>query len=177
MADVEFRPVTADDVRYVVKHIAGDNERELLATGMTKKYFEYDFLKGLKKSTYTCGMWVDGRCQMVSGVVPDFLDGKRGVLWLIFTQECKERFWVKIARYSKMVLGCYLRRFDAVYNWVNADNVKIRRWHRWMGYRETYVGKVGCFGVEHYYYEISGTRYEGQGTRYKGKGSGIRNKE
>lgn len=153
MADAEFRQVTEDDVKYVVKHIAKDNEVELLATGLPKKYFEYDFLRALKKSSYNCGMWIDGRCQMVSGVVPDFLDMKSGVLWLIFTQECKEKYWVQIARNSKRVLLEYLKQFDRVYNWVNADNVKIRRWHRWMGYKESYAGKMGLYGVEHYYYE------------------------
>lgn len=153
MVKVEFRAVTEDDVRFVVKHIAKDNEVEILVSGVPKRDFEYDFLVAFRRSDFTSAMFIDGKCQMVSGVCPEFLDRRSGVLWLIFTQECKDRFWVQIARYSKRVLGEYLKQFDRVYNWVNAESVKIRRWHRWLGYEEKYVGRLGPFGIRHFYYE------------------------
>lgn len=145
----EFTVPTKEDAIYIAENLKQNNRREVLAAIGDNCLI--DILRSMEASDMLGCLKYNGKPLAIYGVIPDSIMGGTGIAWLLFTAEIVNHRRV-VGRYTKRGLREIMAKYMRVYNWVDAGNIDIIRWLKWLGAKFKGPYKRGIYGIEHYYF-------------------------
>ena len=84
-------------------------------------------------STDRYAVLVDDECIAMFGVHPISLLAPVGMVWMLTSPEV-ETYWLRFSRMSKIIAEKLFRRWEYLFNWVDAEHQESIDWLKWVGF-------------------------------------------
>ena len=125
------RKCKTKDIRALRGKLREEDCRELFRVTGYDPYFS--LVMSFRRSDKTWVGMIDGEIACVWGVNQDSVLGRRARIWLLSTS-VMDKAPIRVARFTKRWIKQLLEEYDILYNYVDDEYTKCKKWLSWLGF-------------------------------------------